>query len=231
MIAPTTVRDRNGEFVNGLQLQDFELYDNNKLQKVTRMSETSRFRWLWRCSAAPTSPSSCRRFRESGRMLNQLLAGQDGEMAVVGFDHRIQVMQDFTNEGTKISEAMKKMTPGSSNHAVIDAVDQSIRMLKNRPRDRRRVLLLIAEKRDRGSELRLREALTEAQFANVSIYSLDISTSRGRPYRQGHAAASAAHSSRRAASCPAVIPPLPPPSIRITTTAIMSRSSSIFSKR
>ena len=33
VIAPTTVRDRNGEFVNGLQLQDFELYDNNKLQK------------------------------------------------------------------------------------------------------------------------------------------------------------------------------------------------------
>jgi len=41
---------------------------------------------------------------------------------------------------------------------------------------RRRVLLVIAEKRDKGSELRLREALTEAQFANVSIYSLDIST-------------------------------------------------------
>ena len=37
---------------------------------------------------------------------------------MVGFDHRIQVVQDFTNEATKIIEAMKKMTPGSSNHAV-----------------------------------------------------------------------------------------------------------------
>ena len=35
VIAPTTVRDRNGDFVDGLQLQDFELYDNNKLQKIT----------------------------------------------------------------------------------------------------------------------------------------------------------------------------------------------------
>ena len=51
------------------------------------------------------------------------MAGQDGEIAVVGFDHRIQVMQDFTNEGTKISEAMQKMTPGSSVHAVVDAVN------------------------------------------------------------------------------------------------------------
>ena len=97
-------------------------------------------------------------------------------MAIVGFDHRIQVMQDFTSETTKISEAMQKMTPGSSQHAVIDAVNTSIRMLTKRPKERRRVLLLIAEKRDKGSELRLREALTQAQFANVSIYSLDIST-------------------------------------------------------
>jgi VWFA-related protein len=71
---------------------------------------------------------------------------------------------------------MKKMTPGSANHAVVDAANQGIRMLTHRPPDRRRVLLIIAEKRDKGSELRLREALVAAQFANVSIYSLDIST-------------------------------------------------------
>src|SRR5215831_12426818 len=35
VIAPTTVRDHNGNFINGLQLQDFQLYDNNKLQRIT----------------------------------------------------------------------------------------------------------------------------------------------------------------------------------------------------
>src|ERR1700693_2137242 len=34
VIAPTAVRQRNGDLVNGLQLQDFQLYDNNKLQRV-----------------------------------------------------------------------------------------------------------------------------------------------------------------------------------------------------
>ncbi|HTC34412.1 MAG TPA: hypothetical protein VK724_13615, partial [Bryobacteraceae bacterium] len=34
VIVPTTVRNRNGEVIDGLQLQDFELYDNNKLQKI-----------------------------------------------------------------------------------------------------------------------------------------------------------------------------------------------------
>jgi VWFA-related protein len=176
VIAPTTVRDRNGDFVNGLQLQDFELYDNNKLQKVNADVRDEPLSLVVAVQRSSNLTEVLPKIQRIGSMLNQLLAGQDGEVAVVGFDHRIQVMQDFTTETTKVSEAMKKMTPGSSNHAVIDAVNQSIRMLKNRPPDRRRVLLLIAEKRDRGSELRLREGLTEAQFANVAIYSLDIST-------------------------------------------------------
>ena len=176
VIAPTTVRDRNGEFVNGLQLQDFELYDNNKLQKVNADVRDEPLSMVVAVQRSSNLTDFLPKIQRIGTMLNQLVAGQDGEIAVVGFDHRIQTMQDFTKEGTKISEAMQKMTPGSSVHAVVDAVNYSIRMLKNRPPDRRRVLLLIAEKRDRGSELRLREALTEAQFANVSIYSLDIST-------------------------------------------------------
>ncbi len=176
VIAPTTVRDRNGDFVNGLQLQDFELYDNNKLQKVNADVRDEPLSLVVAVQRSSNLTDFLPKIQRIGTMLNQLVAGQDGEIAVVGFDHRILTMQDFTKEGTKISEAMQKMTPGSSVHALVDAVNYSIRMLKNRPPDRRRVLLLIAEKRDRGSELRLREALTEAQFANVSIYSLDIST-------------------------------------------------------
>jgi VWFA-related protein len=176
VIAPTTVRDRNGEFVNGLQLQDFELYDNNKLQKVNADVRDEPLSLVVAVQRSSNLTEILPKIQRIGTELNQLVAGQDGEIAVVGFDHRIQVMQDFTKEGTKISEAMQKMTPGSSSHAVVDAVSQSVRMLTHRPVDRRRVLLLISEKRDRGSELRLREALEQTQFANVSVYSLDIST-------------------------------------------------------
>lgn len=176
VIAPTTVRDRNGDFVNGLQLQDFELYDDNKLQKISADVRDEPLSLVVAVQRSANLTDFLPKIQRVGTMLNQLVAGQDGEIAVVGFDHRISVEQDFTHEGTKVSEALMKLTPGSSNHAVVDAVNQSIRMLKNRPPDRRRVLLLIAQKSDRGSELRLREALTEAQFANVSIYSVDISS-------------------------------------------------------
>jgi VWFA-related protein len=211
VVAPTTVRDRNGEFVNGLQLQDFELYDNGKLQKVNADVRDEPLSLVVAVQRSSNLNDFLPKIQNIGSMLNQLVGGQNGEIAVVGFDHRIQVMQDFTSEGAKVSEAMKKMTPGSSNHAVIDAVNQSIRMLKNRPADRRRVLLLIAEKRDRGSELRLREGLTEAQFANVSIYSLDISTvvaaltDKGMPPRPPSIPAEAQHLPGGYASTPTTV--------------------------
>jgi VWFA-related protein len=211
VVAPTTVRDRNGDFVNGLQLQDFELYDNNKLQKVSADVRDEPLSLVVAVQRSSNLTDFLPKIQNIGSMLNQLVGGQNGEVAVVGFDHRIQVMQDFTSEGTKISEAMKKMTPGSSSHAVIDAVNQSIRMLKNRPPDRRRVLLLIAEKRDRGSELRLREGLTEAQFANVSIYSLDISTivaaltDKGMPPRPPSIPAEAQHLPGGYAATPTIV--------------------------
>jgi VWFA-related protein len=187
VIAPTTVRDRKGEFIDGLQLQDFQLYDNTKLQRITADVRDEPLSLVIAVQKSSSLNDILPKIQRIGSMLNDLVAGQDGEVAVVAFDHRVQVVQDFTNETEKVSEAMKKLVPGSANHAVIDAEMQCIRMLRNRPRDRRRVLLIIAEKRDRGSEARLREALTEAQFANVAIYSLDISsviaalTTRGDP--------------------------------------------------
>src|SRR5260370_36041863 len=176
VIAPTTVRDKSGEFVNGLQLQDFQLYDSNKLQAITADVRDEPLSLIIAVQRSSNLEDILPKIQLIGSMLNDLVAAQDGEVAVIGFDHRIQVVQDFTGETQKVSEAMKKMTPGSSNHAVVDVVMDSIRMLQKRPQGRRRVLLLIAEKRDKGSEGHMREALTQAQFANVAIYSLDIST-------------------------------------------------------
>lgn len=126
VIVPTTVRDRNGQTIDGLQLQDFELYDNNKLQKITADVRDEPLSLVVTVQRSSNIAEILPKIQRIGSMLNQLVSGQDGQMAIIGFDHRIQVMQDFTSETTKISEALKKLTPGSNEHAVIDAVSTSI---------------------------------------------------------------------------------------------------------
>ncbi len=176
VIAPTTVRDKKGEFVDGLQLQDFQLYDNKKLQSIKADVKDQPLSLVVAVQKSFNMNEILPKIQRIGPMLNDLLAGQDGEVALIAFDHRIQTVQDFTNETTKVSEALRNLKPGSSNHAVIDAEMAAIRMLRKRPPDRQRVLLLIAEKNDKGSESRIREALEEAEFANVRVFSIDIST-------------------------------------------------------
>src|ERR1700689_5363634 len=99
VIVPTTVRDRNGVVVVGLQLQDFELLDNNKLQKITADVREEPLSLVVVVQRSSNLTDFLPKIQRIGSMLNQLLGGQDGEVAVIGFDHRIQVMQDFTNEG------------------------------------------------------------------------------------------------------------------------------------
>lgn len=176
VIAPTTVLDKSGNYVNGLQLEDFTLTDNGKPQKVTQDVSYEPMSIVVAVQASSNLNDILPKIQRVGLLVGDLIVGQNGEGAVLAFDHRLRLMQDFTGEPAKIEEAMKKINPGSSNSRLIDAVVESVRMLRKRPSDHRRVLIMIAEKRDKSSEGKLREALTEAQFANVAIYSMDISS-------------------------------------------------------
>ena len=57
---------------------------------------------------------------------------------------------------------------------MVDAVSFGVNELRKRPADHRRIILLISETRDNGSEGKLRDALIEAEIHNVIIYTVNI---------------------------------------------------------
>jgi VWFA-related protein len=176
VISPTTVRAKSGKYIQDLQLQDFEIYDNDKLQKVTADLRDAPFSLVVAIQRSADMTGMLPKVQQIGSALTDLVVGQDGEIAVIGFDHDVQISQNFTMDGDKVCRAIKELKTGSYSHAAIDAVMESVRMLQNRPRERRRGVLVISEKWDKGSHASLHEALTEAQLANVTIYSLTVST-------------------------------------------------------
>ncbi len=189
VVAPTTVLNRRGDYIDGLQIQDFTLYDNGKPQKLTADVSYEPISLVLAVQASYSLDSILPKIQRIGNEVNDLIVGNGGEMALLSFDHRIQTLQDFTSDGAKVSEALKRLTTGSSSHRMIDTVIESTRILRKRPDSRRKIILLISEKRDGASEGRLREALTDAELANIAIYSIDIShleamaTSRPMPPR------------------------------------------------
>ena len=101
VIAPTTIRDKSGSLVDGLQIRDFQLYDNSKPQTITADIRDEPLSLVVAVQRSSNLTDILPKIQRIGSMLNDTVAGQDSEVAVVSFDHRIQVVQDFTNETTK----------------------------------------------------------------------------------------------------------------------------------
>jgi VWFA-related protein len=186
VVAPTIVTDQHGSFIHGLQPHDFRLYDNDSLQDIKMEVSYIPISLVVAIQANAGVEPVLDKIKTIGPLIEGLIAGEQGEVAVLAFDHRLRVMQDFTNDGKKVTAAIKKINAGSTTSRLVDAIGESVRMLRRRPADRRRVILVISETRDGGSEgHHVREVMTEAQINNIQAYTVNINrvvtTLFGRP--------------------------------------------------
>lgn len=175
VVAPTTVLDQDDKIVNGLQPHDFVLKDNDKLQDIKVDVTFQPIDVVLVVQADGVTEEVLPRVKKLGPLLENLVIGEQGTVAIIAFDHRIRVMQDFTSDGAKIKTALEKINAGSSTARQWDAVNEAARMLSKRDKNRRRIILLISETRDKGSEGRGRETLLAVEFANVQVYTVNMS--------------------------------------------------------
>jgi VWFA-related protein len=172
--APVLVYDRDGNYVNGLQAFQFHLFDNGKEQNI-QVDVTYQPISLAICLQVNAHVEGVLpQIRKIGNLIAPLLTGEQGEVAILGFDSRIRPLQDWTSDPDKITKAVASVTAGSNANRLIDAVAEATRMLNRRPPNRRRIILYIGETRDLSSETRLREALIGLQYTNVMFYPVDI---------------------------------------------------------
>lgn len=174
-MAPVTVMDNSGNVVDGLNPGDFRLYDNGKLQKITEDMTSHPLSLVVAIQANTQVEKILPQIQKIGALLQAQVLGDNGEAAILEFDHRVQTLTGFTSDVDKINAALKNIKPGSWTSRLDDAALESINLLRTRPATRRRVLLLISEAQDKGSQVKPREVLEAAEFANVVIYSVDIS--------------------------------------------------------
>jgi VWFA-related protein len=183
---PVTVRNAKGDMVNDLDAKDFRITDNGVEQKISHFDlggdplslviliETS-------SRIDPLMPG----MRKTGILFTQTVMGPEGEAAVVGFNDAVDKLQDFTSDGDAIENVVANLKTGTSGSKLYDAMAVGVDMLSGRmPQPtadrpgRRRVMLVMSETVDAGSEAKLGEVLRKAQLANVTIYSVGLSTTR-----------------------------------------------------
>ena len=173
VVAPVTVTN-DGKIVNGLEARNFKLLDNGKEQDIKLDVSYVPISMVLAVQCSSNAQIYLPTIKKIGPLIEGLIVGKEGEAALLAFDHRMRTIQEFTNDGRLISKGLESLNPGSSSHAMIDAVFAGSRMLRSRPKGLRRVMLIVTETIDRGSEGRMREALLEAQFHNIQIYTVNI---------------------------------------------------------
>ena len=174
---PVTVRDKSGELVLTLQQKDFRVFDNGGEQRIEHFDlggDPLSVVLLFETSSRiePLLPA----VRKSAVLFSQVVMAQTGEAAVVGFDDTSEVRVPFTRDGDRVEAAVKNLRMGTSGTLLYDALSKAVSMLERRPKERRRVVLVLAEALDTGSESKLGEVLRAAELANVTIYSVGLST-------------------------------------------------------
>jgi VWFA-related protein len=180
VVIPALVKSAQGEVVYGLAAKDFVVEDDGEEQAVhlDEAAEGQPVSMVVAIQRGRRANYEFPRIRGLAAMLDPLVAEGHGSVAIVEFDSQVQTAQEFTTSSEKIAWTLKELQPGDGGAAILDAVDYSVKMLENTPRERQRVLLVISETRDHGSAAKVEDVVAEIGQSRTAVYALAFSPSR-----------------------------------------------------
>ena len=176
VVAPVTVTDPSGNFVENLRQEQFHVWDDGVEQQITYFNaatepvaavilvQTSK-------EVAPMLPE----IQPLGILLSELLLGGSGEAAVVTYADQSEAIQNFSSNPETLAGTLRTIKASGKNARMNDALARSISMLSNQTRAKRRVVIVFSEGFDRDSITSGAEVVRAASNANVTIYGIRFS--------------------------------------------------------
>jgi len=160
-----------------LKEPNFKIYDNGTEQKIDHFDvggDPLSIVLVMEASShiAPMFPT----MKRAGIIFTETVMAQTSEAAVISYDSTVDLRAKFTTDPDSVQDTIEHLPLGVNDTLLYDAMARGISMLEERPAVRRRIMLVIGESHDSGSESRLGEVLRQAQLANVTIYSVGLST-------------------------------------------------------
>src|ERR1700686_1227224 len=136
-VAPTTVTDSKGHYVDGLTSEDLILYDNNVPQSIHMEYMTYPISLVVAVQTSANSGAVIDKLGGSGILFTQLLAADAGETAVISFSDEVKVHQEFSSNPDLVIHALRMLRKEGGDAHMLDAMRQALLMLEQRPPQRR----------------------------------------------------------------------------------------------
>lgn len=183
VLVPALVRNKAGELVFTLKADDFVLTDDGIPQKLTLEQDTGGepLALVIALEGGGAGAHELEKYSTLAPMIESVVGGVPHKIAVVGFDSSPVLVQDFspdTDLATRAVEALIADDNGDNGAAILDSIGFSVDLLRKQPLEYRRAILLVSESLDRGSKLKLEDALRAIGDTNTAIYSIGFSSAK-----------------------------------------------------
>lgn len=173
-----TAIDRNGQPVRDLRAEDFQVFENNKAQKIEYFS------YLGKGSNVPLTVALL--IDTSGSVKDKLdyekataaeffkgILRPNKDLAlIIQFDSEVNLVQDFTQSQEALLNALDSLKAGNST-SLYDAIYLAAEE-KLKDEVGRKVMVVITDGEDTSSKLRREDAIEAAQKSDVLIYGIGV---------------------------------------------------------
>lgn len=173
-------RKNEDRLVTNLTRSDFLIFEDGVLQDITFYTDQHTNPPVFVGVLMDTSPSTSGKMRFSKRAAKDFIYTvtrlRKDQAAFMTFDHRVNLVQDFTDRLDVLDKAVDDVKETGSQTALYDAVWQfADEKLRNVPG--RRVIVIITDGEDTFSRAELEDAIDIAQRTETTIFG--ISTKEG----------------------------------------------------
>lgn len=178
IVLNVTVTDARGGYVHGLTKNDFRVFENDNLQSISTFSvEDTPFAVAILLDSSGSMEGRMTLARAAAiRFLDSLR--ESDVAAVYRFHSKIELMQDFSFSRDLTTTTYSVRAEGITllNDAIkLAASDLAKRM------EKRKAILVLSDGADTGSRASQNQALDAALFADVTIYTVEISSTGQQP--------------------------------------------------
>jgi Ca-activated chloride channel homolog len=168
-----TVTDREKRLVPDLVLEDFEVYDNGKLQTITSFDNSQKpiSVVVMIDTSASITGELTRVYQSAEQFLLRLLPGDEAKVGA--FNDKIEFLPDgrFSSSRDELIRHLKDLDFGNGTR-LYDALDEGITLL-NDVRSRK-VILTLTDGEDFGSRADRGDVIDRARAEDVMVYSIGL---------------------------------------------------------
>jgi len=168
-----TVLDESGKYMDGLKLEDFQVFENGDEQKISFFSHDLRVPIsvgvLVDCSGSMRH--KLQQALQTVREIALALSPQD-EMFVISFNSDVEVRQHFTTNMQQIQRSLRDIKPGGET-AAYDAIQTGMEEMKS-AKHNKKILLMVTDGFDTKSHITSAQVEDILKRSEVLVYAIGI---------------------------------------------------------